>query len=69
MAYTQADLDALDEVIASGALTVRTPEGKLVTYHSLDELRSLRSAMQAEIASTSDRTFPRYQTAVFCDDC
>jgi len=69
MAWTQDDIDALDEVIASGTLTVRTPEGKLVTYQDLDQLRALRSAMLAEVESTSDRTHVRYQTAVFCDDC
>lgn len=70
MAWTQSDIDALDEVIASGALTVRTPEGVLVTYQNLDELRALRRAMELEVASlTIERTNPRYQTAVFCDDC
>ena len=49
MAWTQDDIDALDEVIASGTLTVRTPEGKLVTYQDLDQLRALRSAMLAEV--------------------
>ncbi|MCF2827080.1 MULTISPECIES: phage head-tail joining protein [unclassified Pseudoalteromonas] len=37
MAFTQDDLDALDEAIASGELTVKI-NGREVTYRSMTEL-------------------------------
>ncbi|ELP3316094.1 hypothetical protein R1W15_004298 [Vibrio fluvialis] len=37
MAFTQDDLDALDEAIASGELTVKI-NGREVTYRSMAEL-------------------------------
>jgi hypothetical protein len=42
MAWTQQDLDALSEAIASGATTVAY-EGKTVTYRSLDDLLRLQN--------------------------
>lgn len=42
MAYTQADIDAIDRAIALGATTVIV-DGKTVTYRSLDELVKARS--------------------------
>lgn len=50
MAYTLAQLEALESAIASGALTVRYSDGKMVTYHSLAEMRNLRQEMQTELS-------------------
>ena len=70
MAWTQADIDALEAAMASGEMTVRSPDGRLVTYQSLDDMLKLRAAMREEVAATT-RTLKgvRHQTAVFCDDC
>lgn len=69
MAWTQSDITALEEAMAGGELTVRSPDGRLVTYQSIDDMLKLRQAMLSEIASTSASLSPRYRTAVFCDDC
>jgi hypothetical protein len=42
MAWTQADFDALNEAIISGAQTVAY-EGKTVTYRSLDDMLRLQN--------------------------
>jgi hypothetical protein len=42
MAWTQADLDALNEAIISGAQTVAY-ESKTVTYRSLDDMLRLQN--------------------------
>jgi len=45
--WTQADIDALKIAIASGISTVKYagPPAREVTYHSLDEMRSLLAEM------------------------
>lgn len=70
MAFTQTDLSAIDSAIASGELTVRTADGKLVTLRSMGELLQARAAIAAEIKSTSTSTprmYPRHQLANFTD--
>lgn len=52
MAYTQAQLDALDAAIASGTLRVRY-EDRDITYRDLDELRQARQIVQADLAGQS----------------
>lgn len=69
MAWTQTDLDALEEAMAGGELTVRTPDGRYVTYNTIDDMLKLWRAMKAEIASTSGSNSFRHSTSVFCDDC
>lgn len=51
MAYTQADLDALDAAIASGEKIVRV-ENRLVEYRSIEELKAARGHVQ-QVLSTS----------------
>ena len=48
MAMTRADLDAIEEAIATGALKVRFADNREVTYRSLADMRSIRD----EIAAT-----------------
>lgn len=52
MAWTQTQLDALNEAIASGVTTV-SHNGKTVTYRSLKEMMELRDRMQWELANGS----------------
>lgn len=54
MALTQTDLDALDAAIASGILTVRTGD-RLVTYHSIADLKAARAHVAGTIAGQSGK--------------
>jgi hypothetical protein len=52
MAYTQADLDALQEAIATGAMTVKFgsgPDSREVTYRSLADMRAIEANIIAAI--------------------
>ena len=69
MAWTQSDLDLLDEVITSGEKTVRLANGQLTTFQDLSEMLQLRKSMVEEINSTTRGRTTRYKTAVFADDC
>ena len=53
MAWTQADLDSLEEAMKAGVLKVRYSDGKEVTYRSLAEMMQLRQLMQKQIAPAS----------------
>lgn len=70
MAFTQPQLDALDDAIASGALTVRSADGRMVTYQSMSEMLKARDLMASSLAATSGaaRAYPRHQLADFSDD-
>lgn len=48
MAWTQTQLDALEEAIAQGALIVRYAD-KQVQYRSLDEMLQLRDMIRQEL--------------------
>ena len=50
--FTTNDLAAINAAIASGELTVRAADGKLITLRSVSELMQARAAIVAEIAST-----------------
>ena len=70
MAFSQTDLAAIDAAIASGELTVRTADGKMVTLRTMGELLQARAAIAAEVRSTSaatPRLYPRHQLADFSD--
>lgn len=55
MAFTSADLEALDAAIRTG--TRRVSYGtRTVDYHSLDEMMRLRQIMAADVATTGERT-------------
>jgi hypothetical protein len=64
MAWTQPDLDALSAAITAGVRSVTYADGRKIEYHSLDEMRRLRSDMKAEIAATASRVTPRRRTTV-----
>lgn len=50
MAFTVAQLTAVEEAIASGALKV-TYEGKTVEYRSMADLRSAREIIRADLVA------------------
>jgi hypothetical protein len=59
MAFTQAQLDALDAAIAGGELTVKYQD-KQVTYRSLDEMTRIRDMMRKDlglVTATSTRVY------------
>lgn len=49
MAWTQADIDAIDLALKSNTLTVRDSDGKQVTYRSVDELLRVRALAIAAV--------------------
>jgi hypothetical protein len=67
VAYTQADLDALELAIKSGKRAVQFGD-RSATFHSLDELLKLRSIMQSEVAVTSGNATPRCSFGTFSKD-
>ncbi|HRJ61688.1 MAG TPA: hypothetical protein PKZ99_10975 [Azospirillaceae bacterium] len=50
MPFTQADIDALKEAVASGVLTATYADGRSVTYRSLKEMKETLAMMEAEVA-------------------
>lgn len=54
MALTKDDLDALDECIACGELTVKI-DGREVTYRSIDDLMKSRRHVSRVLASKAGR--------------
>lgn len=67
MSYTQAQIDALESAIASGALTVRNANGEFVTYRSLAEMRSLLAEMRRAATAPMNRG-PRVAQVHFVRD-
>lgn len=61
MAATQADLDAINEAIQTGALSVTysTPGGssRAVTYRSLWELKQIRREVEVELGVNQRRHY------------
>ena len=52
MAFTQTQLDALDQAIAAGVLRV-TYDGRTTEYRSLDEMIRIRNMMADAIAGSA----------------
>jgi hypothetical protein len=53
MAFTQADVDALDAAYKTGAQSTRLSDGRAVLLRSLDEYRDLRALMLADVAAAA----------------
>jgi hypothetical protein len=74
MAFTQADIDAVDRAIATGELRVRlsAPGGSYreVEYRSMDDLIKAKSVMMGSVQTSAgvSRRVPRYQQAAFADE-
>ena len=64
MAYTQAQLDALTKSLAMGAMKVKY-EDREVTYMSLEQMRSLKREMEAELGLSTESTNPRRRMGVY----
>lgn len=57
MSYTQAQIEALEQALASGTLRV-TYEGRTVEYRSVDELKKAIAEVKAALAA-ADPTVAR----------
>ncbi len=64
MAFQQADLDRLDAAILSGVKAVTFADGRKTEFHSLDEMRGLRSDIKAELAASASQVRPHRRTTV-----
>ena len=60
MAYTQSHLEALQEALASGTLTV-TFEGRSMTYRSVQELQRAISVVQSSLNQQSGKRVRQYR--------
>ena len=60
MAYTQTHLDALQEALSSGTLTV-TFEGRSMTYRSVQELQRAISVVQSSLNQQSGKRVRQYR--------
>ncbi len=63
MAYTTAQLFALESAIAQGVLSVHNPDGTSKTYRSLAEMQEIRRQMRQELgiqAPTYGRKFAQF---------
>ena len=54
MAFTAADVEAIERAIARGETKVRFADGREVTYRTVEDLLRARSAMQAETTVAAD---------------
>ncbi len=59
MAYTQADLDAIRKIKASGMLSGELPTVGRVTYRSLAELKQIEADIQTDLNTASGTKRPR----------
>jgi hypothetical protein len=56
LAYTQADLDAIDKAIGIGAVHVDYPGGGGVTYRSLADMRTARGIIAQSLDAANNVT-------------
>ena len=56
MAFTQAQITAMEKAIATGARKVRAANGSEVTYGSLAEMLSVLAMMKEDVAGTGRTT-------------
>lgn len=62
MAFTQADIDALDDAHKAGVRSTTTADGRSVTFATTDEYMRMRKMMLAEVLG-STRTPSSYSVA------
>ncbi|MDX2095608.1 MAG: hypothetical protein SFW64_06700 [Alphaproteobacteria bacterium] len=67
MAFTQTQLDALEEAIASGTLEVRVGD-KSVRYQSVAELIKARDLIRDQLSAAADAPKSRASFASFVKD-
>ena len=61
MAYTQADIDAIDARIATAKESIRKGDFG-ITERSVDELLKIRAHMKADLRTTRPRVYGLYST-------
>lgn len=66
MDWTRDDLAAINAALATGAVEVRFPDGRMVKYRSLAEMRSLRDEITEALGLV--RETPRATFASFTRD-
>ena len=64
MAFTQAQVDAIDSAIAQGVRSV-TYDGKTVTYNTVDDMLKARNMMRDAIAKAAGTATARGSFAQF----
>jgi hypothetical protein len=64
MAFTQQNLDAIENAIATGTLSVEY-NGKRVTYRSMSDLMRARDVIKSELAKQQPASTPRSSIAIY----
>ena len=59
----QANLDAINQALGNPTLRVRFPDGREVTYRSVDELRKAKAEIEEDIRQAGGRTGSRVTLA------
>jgi hypothetical protein len=59
MAWTQTDLQRLQDAIATGVRRVTFADGRSTEYHSLDQMLAAVDAMKVEIAGAASASSRR----------
>jgi hypothetical protein len=59
----QANLDTINQAIGSPTLKVRFPDGRELTYRSMDELRKAKAEIEEDIRRASGQTGSRVRFA------
>ncbi|MFM0479107.1 hypothetical protein PQQ81_01110 [Paraburkholderia strydomiana] len=64
MAFTQQNLDAIENAIATGTLSIEY-NGKRVTYRSMSDLMRARDVIKSELAKQQSNSAPRSSVATY----
>ena len=59
----QANLDAINQALGNPTLKARFPDGREVTYRSVDELRKAKAEIEEDIRELSGQTGSRVRFA------
>lgn len=62
MAWTQADLDAVDAALKNGIRKVTFADGRSREYQTTEDMLSLRREMKAELLASASQVIPRRVT-------
>jgi hypothetical protein len=65
LAYTHEQLEALEKAIAAGSRRVKYSDQE-IEYRSLDEMRSIRNEMRADLGMVSKtaRVYPEFSRGI-----
>lgn len=64
MAWTQSDLDAIDQKIASGVRSVTFSDNRNVTYRTMDEMLAARTLIAGALAAATGIKRKRHLRAI-----